>query len=106
MLLPYSFLARQLAGVIPALLTTLLFCASRWEITQTRIVDDVVVAPALELGVYWLGYRALAAKSLMNAVGAGFLMALGGYGYAGFRVTPLIVFGALSLKAGRLVLGW
>lgn len=95
----FYFLARHVAGTVPALIASALHAVSRWAVTFSRISWEASIQPVIEiLAVYWF-MRAMETRKAWQFALSGFFLALGLYSYVAFRMVPAVVavFGLLWL---------
>ena len=95
----FYFLARHVAGAIPALVATALYAVSRWAVTFSRISWEDSIQPVIEiLAIYWF-MRAMETKKWWQFALSGLFLGAGLYSYVAFRMVPVViaVFGLLWL---------
>ncbi len=105
--LAFYYLARDLYGRYPALVATALFATSRWHVTFSRIVYELIMQPlALILLVFFL-LRGLRDGRRRDWALAGLMLTVGMNTYTAFRIVPLIVALFLAFWLVRaLVMAW
>lgn len=87
-ILAFHFLARESFHPLAALAGTALFALSRWHITFSRIVYELILMPLAAILVFHFLHRGLRHNRARAFVFAGFALALGMNSYTAFRVFP------------------
>ena len=90
-LLAFYFLARELFDWRIALPTTALFAVSRWHLTFSRIVYELIMVPLVESLLFLFLIRAVRYGRRRDWAWTGLMLALGMNTYTAFRVVPLVV---------------
>lgn len=86
--LAFHFLARESFHPLAALAGTALFAFSRWHITFSRIVYELILVPLAAILVFHFLHRGLRHHRARDFVLAGLAFALGMNSYTAFRVFP------------------
>ncbi len=90
-LLAFYFLARELFDWRIALPTTALFAVSRWHLTFSRIVYELIMVPLVESLLFLFLIRAVRYGRRRDWAWTGLMLALGMNTYTAFRVVPFVV---------------
>lgn len=90
-LLAFYFLARELFDWRIALPTTALFAVSRWHLTFSRIVYELIMVPLVESLLFLFLIRAVRYGRRRDWSWTGLMLALGMNTYTAFRVVPFVV---------------
>lgn len=101
--LSFYVLARTLLSPPAALLSTALLAVSRWHITFSRIIYELILTPLALIWLFYFLYRGLRERTPRYFVLAGFALAFGFNTYTAFRVAP---FGVAFLLLFWLVADW
>lgn len=101
--LSFYVLARTLLSPPAALLSTALLAVSRWHITFSRIIYELILTPLALIWLFYFLYRGLRERTPRYFVLAGFALAFGFNTYTAFRVAPL---GVAFLLLFWLVADW
>ena len=104
-LFPFYLLARLLVGPKAALAAMLLFAASRWHVTITRVILPVDTEALIAMCAIYLLYRGWQTGGGFSFVLAGALTTAGLYGYAGYRIVPVIILVLTVLVGLRRTIG-
>jgi len=99
----FYILARTLFSRSVALLTTALLAVSRWHITFSRIIYELIMMPLALIWLFYFLYRGMRERVPRYFVLAGFALALGFNTYTAFRVVPL---GVALLALFWLIANW
>ena len=90
-LLAFYFLARELFDWHIALPTTALFAVSRWHLTFSRIVYELIMVPLVESLLFLFLIRAVRYGRRRDWAWTGLMLALGMNTYTAFRIVPFVV---------------
>lgn len=90
-LVAFYFLARDWLGWRIALASTALFAVSRWHLTFSRIVYELILAPLAEIVLVFFLLRALRDGRRRDWALAGLALAFGLNTYTAFRVVPVMI---------------
>jgi sugar lactone lactonase YvrE/4-amino-4-deoxy-L-arabinose transferase-like glycosyltransferase len=90
-ILVFYFLARDWLGWRIALASTALFAVSRWHLTFSRIVYELILTPLAEILLFLFLLRALRDGRRRDWAWAGICLAFGLHTYTAFRVVPFLV---------------
>lgn len=93
--LAFYFLARDLFDSRVALAASGLLAASRWHLTFSRIVYELILMPLFEVLLFYFLLRALRQGRRRDWALAGFALSAGLNTYTAFRVVPFLVAGYL-----------
>jgi DNA-binding beta-propeller fold protein YncE len=94
--LAFYFLARDLFGWKAALVAAGLLAASRWHLTFSRIVYELIMVPLFEILLFMFLLRGLRRGRRSDWALAGAALSVGLNTYTGFRVVPFLVVGFLA----------
>jgi hypothetical protein len=97
----FYLLARDLYGRRAALAATALLATSRWHVTFSRIVYELIMQPGVMILLALFLLRALRTGKRWQWALAGVMLALGLNTYTAFRVVPLIVAAFLLFWVAR-----
>ncbi len=87
----FYFLARDWLDWRFALTATALFAVSRWHLTFSRIVYELILTPFVEILVFLFFLRALKNGRLQDWALSGLCLAFGMNTYTGFRIIPILI---------------
>jgi len=85
----FYVLAREFFGPRAALVGTGLLAASRWHLTFSRIIYELILVPFCAVWLFYFLHRGLRDGRRRDFVLAGYALALGLNTYTAFRVVPL-----------------
>jgi len=109
-ILAFYFLARDWTDWRAAMTATALFALSRWHLTFSRIVYELILTPLVEILLFFFLLRAVREGRRRDWAAAGLCLALGLNTYTAFRVIPFavvifLVYGLLTRRhRGRTAL--
>lgn len=90
-LVAFYFLARDWLGWRIGLASTALFAVSRWHLTFSRIVYELILVPLAEILLVFFLLRALRNGRRRDWALAGLAIAFGMNTYTAFRVVPIMI---------------
>ncbi|MFZ5917748.1 MAG: PA14 domain-containing protein [Chloroflexota bacterium] len=96
--LSFYVLAREFHGPRAALVGAALLAGSRWHLTFSRIIYELILAPLAAIWLFYFLQRGLRGHRRRDLVLAGYALALGLNTYTAFRTIPI--------GAGVLILYW
>jgi 4-amino-4-deoxy-L-arabinose transferase-like glycosyltransferase/sugar lactone lactonase YvrE len=85
----FYVLARRLYGARAGLVGTALLAASRWHLTFSRIIYELILVPFCAIWLFYFLHRGLRDGRRRDFVLAGYALALGLNTYTAFRIIPL-----------------
>ena len=97
----FYLLARQLTGRRAALAVTAALAASRWHITFSRIVYELIMQPLVMIVLVGLMLAALRTGKRWQWALAGVALAVGMNTYTAFRIVPFVVAAFLAFWLAR-----
>jgi DNA-binding beta-propeller fold protein YncE/4-amino-4-deoxy-L-arabinose transferase-like glycosyltransferase len=82
-------LAREFHGPRAALAGAALLAGSRWHLTFSRIIYELILVPLVAIWLFYFLHRGLQGRRRRDLVLAGYALALGFNTYTAFRTIPL-----------------